>query len=700
MSRRKTHDDRSTMLDLWRPPREAGDPIGCLATTYTFHPGLFDEQCLGKFLGIESEPQRESLAFLLEREMKLGASYAGVLVDAVEAGVQHSLRWDVLPVRIPRGKQHAKVSLLAWADHVRLIVASANITESGYRSNFEVATPIDFTANNSDVQLLGDAIAFLRSLLAFVPGGDASAEVDRTRLFLRRVETMTSGWKPTPRGGLVRHRLACTLPGRGDAARSSLNEFLAACRSRGSLPSEYWVASPFFDDEPAPNRAADAIRTQMARGGERKVWLCVPGAAGDSAGTTLLHAPRAVYDTLVDAGVTVHVELVPTEDDGAPRTWHAKMIHAESDSYVALMAGSANFTAAGLGLIPARNAEANIVTIVDRLSHVREKGMLRAVWDAMAPVDDPAHATWQRPDDSDEDDAQGLPVPDGFLSATFHAGDIRRIVLRLKPDALPAAWTVRAAGGLTDGEPVLSSDSWREHDSKESVDIAWAAIEPPERLRIDWDEHHAFLPLNVADMLKLPAPKQLQEMTADEMLAIIAAADPGAALRAWGNRRQPADPTVDDDLDSAEPIDLNPLSRYRLADTFLHRIRRRAHVMADLRRFVERPAASEQTLEWRLRGLIGIQPLAEKLAAEFESAAHKCDPREALLTIADLLIVLREVKYEAAEGAISQQRFTKFFGAFLYGLTEDLHARVEPRLSAVASDVAAFWRSVVERCRS
>ncbi|MFC1569128.1 hypothetical protein ACFL4L_02730 [bacterium] len=37
-----------TMLDLWRPPKYSGDPVGCLATTYTFSPGLFDEQCLAR----------------------------------------------------------------------------------------------------------------------------------------------------------------------------------------------------------------------------------------------------------------------------------------------------------------------------------------------------------------------------------------------------------------------------------------------------------------------------------------------------------------------------------------------------------------------------------------------------------------------------------------------------------------------------
>jgi hypothetical protein len=74
----------------------------CLASTYTFAPELFDEQCLTRFLEIESEPDREDLAFLRERESQLGGVYAGVLVDHTQADVAHSLRWDVLPVRIPR----------------------------------------------------------------------------------------------------------------------------------------------------------------------------------------------------------------------------------------------------------------------------------------------------------------------------------------------------------------------------------------------------------------------------------------------------------------------------------------------------------------------------------------------------------------------------------------------------------------------
>jgi hypothetical protein len=105
-------------------------------------------------------------------------------------------------------------------------------------------------------------------------------------------------------------------------------------------------------------------------------------------------------------------------------------------------------------------------------------------------------------------------------------------------------------------------------------------------------------------------------------------------------------------------------------------------------------------LEWRLRGLIGIRPLAEKFFREFETFAPDRDPREALLTLADLLIVLREARYEAADGALSRQRFTKLYQAFLMDLAADLDVRVQPRLATVGPDVSAFWNSVVERCKT
>ena len=43
MSKRKARYDHA-LLESWRPPREAGEPVGCLSTTYTFDAGIFEER--------------------------------------------------------------------------------------------------------------------------------------------------------------------------------------------------------------------------------------------------------------------------------------------------------------------------------------------------------------------------------------------------------------------------------------------------------------------------------------------------------------------------------------------------------------------------------------------------------------------------------------------------------------------------------
>ncbi len=299
MSKRRNSSSNGAMLELWRPPQGAGEPVGCLATTYTFTPGLFDEQCLARFLEIESEPNREDLAFLIERESRLGGVYASVLVDHTQAGVEHSLRWDVLPVRLRAGKQHAKLSLLAWSRHLRIILASANLSEPGYRSNYEVAAAVDLTPTDANAEMLGDAIAFLRWLIMLVPGASQHPpEVGRAEAFLSHVERQARGWKQNRPGG-TRQQLVFTLPdaGKDNPARSSLEDTIEACRRRGGSPREAWIASPFFDSDDPSSRVTASLCKFMARGSRRELSFCVPAIRDNSEAVPRLAAPRALILT-------------------------------------------------------------------------------------------------------------------------------------------------------------------------------------------------------------------------------------------------------------------------------------------------------------------------------------------------------------------------------------------------------------------
>ena len=695
MSRRTRKVTSSTMLELWRPPFNAGEPIGCLATTYTFTPGLFDESCLGRFLDIESEPNREDLAFLVEREHRLGSVYAGVLVDHTQAGVKHSLRWDVLPVRVRAGKQHAKVTLLAWSHHVRVIVGSANLTEQGYRFNHEVAATVDLSPTEADTNLLGEALVFLRDLLAFVPSArDNTPEVRRAEDYLSSVEKQVKPWKRSRGRTTVRQGLACTLPATSTLKdpRSSLNEAVAACRRRGRSPHEARIASPFFDVNDDSGRVIAALCKSMARGRDRKVRFCVPAIHDqDETEISRLAAPRAIEKIPPHYGTRVSVAALPQRDgDKNPRPWHAKMLALQGDRYTALMIGSSNFTCAGMGAASHRNIEANLVTVVERVAYGRQVGELEAIWSRMDPVDNLNGVEWlgRRPEDDEEESATVPSLPAGFLSATYCGGAARVIVLRLDPAGLPSAWSIIACG--PDQRRLLDASTWTATGSQPVVTQEWSPPHPPDRLLVSWNDQKAFLPLNVEDGQELPPPEQLEQMSADDMLRILAAADPSGAFRAWARRRRRFD-TFDAELDSADPIDLDPLRRHDLEATYLHRVRRRARVLSQLRANLQRPVWSRQALEWRLRGIIGIDALAERLVRD-TSAGKTAEP---LLALADFLIVLREVDYTPSEGCLSKQEFEAAFRPFLHDLAGRLDAKVNAQQSVFSPELLAFWRRVV-----
>src|SRR5487761_1267903 len=71
------------LLDYRSPPDGAGDPIACLATTFTFEADFFIQDCLSRFLSLStvgSEGDRiSSVAALLEEEDRLSEAQISVL---------------------------------------------------------------------------------------------------------------------------------------------------------------------------------------------------------------------------------------------------------------------------------------------------------------------------------------------------------------------------------------------------------------------------------------------------------------------------------------------------------------------------------------------------------------------------------------------------------------------------------------------
>lgn len=703
-------DRRSTMLECWRPPSMAGEPIGCLATTFTFDPGFFEEQCLSRFLSIDSHPDRNGLAYLLERENMLGATYAGVLIDHQQAGVDHSLRWDILPVRLPQNKcQHAKIALLAWARCIHIVIASANLTPSGYRNNQEVVGTLKFTPDCTDHSQLDACCLFLNHLIGYVPTiGDIDTVYQRARSFVTHIQQHAAPWaSDNPRKKPFKPYLVFNLPEPGKTPSDirtvlnggrALDGCLDTCLRYGGAPSSIKVASPFFnqhENKDLPDEVTAQLCKRMARRVQRTLTFCVPELKTDQAATPRLAAPKSIKNSALRYVNRLFIETLPHADpDKNPRPWHAKMLWLENANYAALMIGSSNFTSPAMGLHTVNNAEANLLYITSQQAYAKQKGELAKCWPETIRIVDIDNIEWTgiQYELGEADIDQSPPLPQGFLAARFQAGEAPEISLHILPDKLPNHWQVH--GGTKYTTLILNSGQYNQQKRPAVVRIPWKGQETPGKLLVQWQDQQTFWPVNVDNAHDLPMAREIAAMSVHDLIHILSAHDYSMAIRAWA-RRQTANPD-DENLEDAVPAELDPLKRFRLQETFLHRIRTRARMLAGVRHNLQRPAYTEKVLRWRLEGIIGIKFLAEKIMAFTDNDSQKTI--ESVLELTDFFIMLNEVKYEHAPGAIEQAQFETIFQPFVHRLLETANVKIKQIQNQLPTGIRTFWTRTYNRC--
>jgi hypothetical protein len=701
-------DPEETILEYWRSPSGAGDPIGCLTTTFTFDAGFFEEECLARYLDVDSLPDREGLAYLLEKENRLGAIYAGVLVDQHYAGVDHSMRWDILPVRISNGLQHAKISILAWVNHIRVLVASANLTPQGYRRSQEVAGASTFLPKGSDKREFHLCCSFFENLLRFVPGDPDDPVKQRALSFINEVRDRVDSWEDKNRrkGGLHRH-FVFTMPAdteresiskKGAERQSAIASCLEKCRRYGPAPAKVSVASPFFDPEGDNHHdeATSALCKCMGRMITKYLTLCVPAFGPQEDNSLRLAAPISLFKTGKKRADQVIVEVLPNADkDHNQRPWHAKMLKLETQAYSALMIGSSNFTQAGLGLKDHCNVEANLLFVTLNKSYSREPGELAECWPQTKTVPNPDEVEWTgEPYMIEEDSEADKPlVPQGFVSAHYRAGERPKIILCFLPRKLPASW--RVLGGHQNDRILLDSKSFSAEGKESAVETSWDFDYAPSKLLVSWEDKQAFWTVNVEDQGSLPVPEDMASMSAYDLMTILAASDASIAFRAWCRHRGLLE--EDDQLDYALPAELDPLKRFDIRETFLQRIRRQARMMASVRGNLERPAWSLKSLDWRLRGILGIERLAERMVKEIETGGG--NRGEPVLVLADFLLTLTEANYKEEPGWLSRSDFDQIFKPFVKELAFGLNSRIDFLKSKLPLEIQAFFMEVYDRCQ-
>jgi hypothetical protein len=621
---------RARLLDLWRGEEAFGRPLGCVTTSFTFDAELFEEQCLARFLSIQSNPNETAKAYLIEREEKLSQCFACVLVDRAHAAPDRSLRWHMLPVTLPRGGVlHAKLTMLVWENCIRVLIGSANLTEPAYRRNQEVMAPFDFGAQgNPAPDLLTQCVAFLSRVRRFAPGFERTESGPQAALaaFLSSIELRARSLPPSER-----EDAECVLIPLVPGGNTIVKQLKALWT--GPMPDKAWVLSPFFDDDEQSSVTAATFAGLLTTRGDRWLTITAPGRTLPD-GTVQIDAPVALKKSShpsLQHEFSIVQQRIEIEGKQEDRALHAKSVWLERDGRALYMLGSSNFTAAGLGLHPRHNIELNVAYVIRDCGSRLGKLCVQS-WPPEITLDDLDHVQFLGGLTDSGDGSDTPPLPAAFGLALYCLDESgARLELEIGGDT-PSVFDVRSKEGAS----LVDSAGWSLGGRQKVIAVPWESKRAPSSLDVSWQDEEkgecrAPWVINVADMSALPPPDELGSLSLTELIEILTSARPlhEVVLRILRRREDKTAPTTNPEVDPHKKVDTSQF--------LLRRMRRVAHALEGMRERLQQPVASLDALRWRLRGPIGPIALAKRLADE--------DPEGAEFMIAEVATTLRGVAW-------------------------------------------------------
>jgi len=624
------------LLEAWEPPAAAGAPIGCLATTFTFNSVFFEEECLGRFLNLESDPKDDDAVYFVEREEKLSGVCAAVLADQHHCRGKRNVRWDLLSARPQNGVMHAKVSLLHWTGWTRVIIASANLTPEGYRKNLEIFAVLDYSNGSSaPLDCLRETIGFLRDTLDQTAMTDGNPAGARSLELLDRVSAESRKWGTTGRGRApVRTNVIFSGPG-----RKSVLEQISDLWPHQQPPINAWITSPFYDTGPSNlpakrlwerlRQRGDAsltfnVRAEKIPGEKKAIKLFAPHALKDAqpggrAGR-LETKFNAVFEYSEDAG----------NESGEYRPLHLKSIWLENDFVTGYLVGSSNFTTKGLGLTKGRNIEANLFFTTSNNSAYRKLESAYLDGEEIGPK---ADIRWtEEIDETEAGEADLLPLPTGFKTAVYRwdPENGSSLILQLG-QALPDEWTIRLDQHKDD---LTSSGAWKAQGAPSELIIKLTEAVPPAGLEVTWvgAKGLAWWPVVVQSGSSLPPPDELKLLSLDDLVNILSSARPLHQILRRLRRKQGGKTQGN----GSQAADFH--KRVDMSNYLLQRTRRLSWAFRAIREKLERPIATRDTLAWRLYGPVGVQALATAISKAAKS------PDERSFLFAELALELGRIR--------------------------------------------------------
>jgi len=586
-----------------------------------------------------------------------------------------------LAARLPRGILHAKVSLLLWSRCARLIVASANLTEDGYRRNHEIFSALDYNeAAESPLSVLHAIIAFLReaAIHAQAAGRNDSPTIQRWNSFLDRVSVVSRTWGDAEEhiGRVAKPNVFVVVTGpEHPSAFATLREKWPD----SGPPEAAFVVSPFFDPPEASNAPAGELWKLLKQRGSATVQFEVTAEEVPGEKAILLHAPESLLKAqpINRSHVTTTFGRLKLEE---ARPLHAKCTWLQNERYVLHIMGSSNFTSAGLGVGRIKNLELNLGFAVNRRNGEARKA-LEAAWLEVEEITDDVKLRWQPRADEGEDSAlDALLLPAAFDTAILgrdsDGSNWLEFSFTAKP---PLGWELFPEDGT---EPIVTEAVWLMQGETNPFRVAWAPERAPSVVRVSWSKAvgYAWWPINVISSSALPPPTELKDLPLEVLIEILTSARPlHQALGRWLQRHSGAKGN------NNGPV-LDPHKRVDTSTFLLQRTRRVSWALTALRQRLAKPVVSEQALAWRLRGPVGVKAFAQAIGKEARSEAERC------FLLTELCLELSRVRAPEAAGCLPKNRVN----AAIKEVIRELRAEISQAAFSDQPALGAYVKTVFD----
>jgi len=640
MAKAESHTNK--LLNYWNPPASSGEPVGCMTTSFTFDSEFFEEECISRFLQMDTDPKEDGPLYLIEREEKLAqVEPISVIVDEAHCRGKRSLRWDLISFR-SSSLLHSKITILVWANHVRIIIGSGNLTPNGYRINKEIFGVYNFNSKMGvDQKALTQSLSFFN--LLFDQLNDNNPAVKRALSFIEKIPLLTKEWDKQRIKKGVERKILMT----GSGFKNLLSHLNQEVKKKGETIQEAHIVSPFYVDPGAQNPAIKYLGRIFSNKDESIISWYGRIDVDTEQNNKLFYGPSSLKEDALEQGIKkvrfygIIEKDVNDKNQEVFRPLHLKSIWLESPNYVFYSIGSSNFTTNGLGISKRPNFESNVLYIINKTSAKKIYKDIKGSFPKSTYLG--RKVTFcedlKNVDQRKTDDAVILP---SFFNMALYDRDGDRTFLKLSfnlKEKNSLSWKI-----LDEGKKVVfTSDEWFMNKHPESYKIEWHQTFIPSDLTVKIEDDKEYRWSVIAmDSSVLPIPDDLGDLDLEILIQLLATNKPlHHAMRKWLKK-------TDQGLELQTKELLNPHDKVDVSSFLLRRTRKISYAFSMLRTHMERPFYTKATLHWRFYGPVGVFALSKAILKEAKSEEEK------IFLIVELCLELSQINIATGNGCLSK----------------------------------------------